>query len=110
MTDVGQPLFPAPVPLKRSTERGLALASGIVFIIALLALLGEFAVYVDYAASLFRFPYDYDQGEGRPRQPGARQHNQPSELTLRQRGIRDHGRDYTPGLGATRGGSRRNSE
>ena len=34
------------------------------FIIAALALLGQFAVYVDYAASLFRFPYDYDQGEG----------------------------------------------
>ncbi|MEP7357699.1 MAG: hypothetical protein ABI847_10700, partial [Anaerolineales bacterium] len=29
-----------------------------------LALVAQFAVYVDYAVSLFRFPYDYDQGEG----------------------------------------------
>jgi hypothetical protein len=40
------------------------LASTLIFLIALLALLAQFAVYVDYAASLFRFPYDYDQGEG----------------------------------------------
>jgi len=33
-------------------------------LIAFLALLAQFAVYVDYAAALFRFPYDYDQGEG----------------------------------------------
>ena len=40
------------------------LASTLLFSIALLALLAQFAVYVDYATSLFRFPYDYDQGEG----------------------------------------------
>ena len=34
------------------------------FAAAGLALLAQFAVYVDYAVSLFRFPYDYDQGEG----------------------------------------------
>ncbi len=43
---------------------GLGVASTILFLIALLALLAQFAVYVDYAAALFRFPYDYDQGEG----------------------------------------------
>lgn len=42
----------------------IRLASTLFFLIALLALLAQFAVYVDYAASLFRFPYDYDQGEG----------------------------------------------
>jgi hypothetical protein len=36
----------------------------LLFVIAALALLAQFAVYVDYAVSLFRFPYDYDQGEG----------------------------------------------
>src|SRR5512141_3411606 len=35
-----------------------------VWVAAGLALAAQFAVYVDYAASLFRFPYDYDQGEG----------------------------------------------
>jgi 4-amino-4-deoxy-L-arabinose transferase-like glycosyltransferase len=34
------------------------------FMLALLALLLQAAVYVDYAVSLFRFPFDYDQGEG----------------------------------------------
>lgn len=29
-----------------------------------IALVAQFAVYVDYAAALLRFPYDYDQGEG----------------------------------------------
>ncbi len=41
--------------------RGVVIA---LFAIALLALLAQFAVYVDYAGALFRFPYDYDQGEG----------------------------------------------
>jgi hypothetical protein len=36
----------------------------VLFASAGLALAAQFAVYVDYAASLFRFPYDYDQGEG----------------------------------------------
>jgi hypothetical protein len=41
--------------------RALALA---LFVLAGLALVAQLAVYVDYAAALFRFPYDYDQGEG----------------------------------------------
>ncbi len=32
--------------------------------LALLAFLGYFVVYSYYACALFRFPYDYDQGEG----------------------------------------------
>jgi len=36
----------------------------VLFALALLALLGQFIVYCHYAASLFRFPFDYDQGEG----------------------------------------------
>jgi hypothetical protein len=34
------------------------------FLLAGGALVAQFAVYVDYAAALLRFPYDYDQGEG----------------------------------------------
>jgi len=41
--------------------RGLVI---VLFALALLALLAQFAIYVDYAGALFRFPYDYDQGEG----------------------------------------------
>ncbi|PJF25623.1 MAG: hypothetical protein CUN53_11860, partial [Phototrophicales bacterium] len=32
--------------------------------LALLVLLGYFAVYVGYAQNLIAFPFDYDQGEG----------------------------------------------
>lgn len=38
--------------------------SQILFALAALALIGQFLVYVHYAISLFRFPFDYDQGEG----------------------------------------------
>jgi hypothetical protein len=34
------------------------------FLLAALALAGQLLVYGHYAAALFRFPYDYDQGEG----------------------------------------------
>jgi hypothetical protein len=34
------------------------------FIVAGLALVGQFLVYCHYAISLLRFPFDYDQGEG----------------------------------------------
>lgn len=40
------------------------LACVVMFLLAGAALVAQFAVYVDYAAALFRFPYDYDQGEG----------------------------------------------
>jgi len=42
---------------------GRFLAS-LLFTLALLALLAQFLVYVHYSVSLFRFPFDYDQGEG----------------------------------------------
>jgi len=38
--------------------------SAALFVFAALALLGQFLVYVHYSASLLRFPFDYDQGEG----------------------------------------------
>jgi 4-amino-4-deoxy-L-arabinose transferase-like glycosyltransferase len=38
--------------------------SRLLFALAALALLGQFLVYVQYAVALFRFPFDYDQGEG----------------------------------------------
>lgn len=39
-------------------------AAYVLFSAALLFLIGQFLVYVHYAVSLFRFPFDYDQGEG----------------------------------------------
>lgn len=36
----------------------------ILIALALLAFLGYFLIFVYYAVSLFRFPFDYDQGEG----------------------------------------------
>ena len=64
----GKPVDGWPPPAKsRQEESPLSrgrIASTLLFLIAFLALLAQFAVYVDYAAALFRFPYDYDQGEG----------------------------------------------
>jgi hypothetical protein len=42
----------------------LRAASLALFGLALLILVGYLAIYVNYAAALFRFPFDYDQGEG----------------------------------------------
>ncbi len=69
MIDAGTQAVPAHTALA-PTDGGehpfsrARLVSTVVFLIALLALLAQFAVYVDYAAALLRFPYDYDQGEG----------------------------------------------
>jgi len=41
-----------------------SLASRILFAFALLVFTGYFIIYCVYAFALFRFPYDYDQGEG----------------------------------------------
>jgi hypothetical protein len=38
--------------------------TGALLALTALALLAQFSVYVHYAVSLFRFPFDYDQGEG----------------------------------------------
>ncbi len=40
------------------------IAAGLLLTAALLAFLIYLIVYVSYAAALFRFPFDYDQGEG----------------------------------------------
>ncbi len=49
---------------ERGGSRALTwLARGLVGL-ALLAFVGYFLVYVIYAVQLFRFPFDYDQGEG----------------------------------------------
>ncbi len=44
--------------------RPARIAIKIVIFLALLAFLGYFLIYLIYAVQLFRFPFDYDQGEG----------------------------------------------
>jgi len=46
------------------STRLLSLASRILFAFAFLVFVGYFVIYCVYAFALFRFPYDYDQGEG----------------------------------------------
>ncbi len=53
-------LSPPPRPFKRLAQ-GLNLS---LLAVAFAALLFFFLVYLIYAAALFRFPFDYDQGEG----------------------------------------------
>ncbi|MCC7360222.1 MAG: hypothetical protein IT317_12130 [Anaerolineales bacterium] len=57
-------LTPAPGGLVSALPRAWRVAAAGLIAGAGLALAAQFAVYVDYAAALFRFPYDYDQGEG----------------------------------------------
>ena len=45
-------------------ERPYYLIPGVLIALALLAFIGYFIVYNIYAAELFQFPFDYDQGEG----------------------------------------------
>ncbi|MDX1663457.1 MAG: hypothetical protein R3272_06665 [Candidatus Promineifilaceae bacterium] len=45
-------------------QRVLQLHAGILIGVALIVFLAYFAIYTHYAVSLFRFPFDYDQGEG----------------------------------------------
>ncbi|MGH2593342.1 MAG: ArnT family glycosyltransferase [Anaerolineae bacterium] len=42
----------------------LSLTSRILFAFAILVFVGYFVIFCVYAFALFRFPYDYDQGEG----------------------------------------------
>jgi len=58
------PAAPAKTGLLGTLPRAWRLAALTLFVLAGLALAAQFAVYVDYAAALLRFPYDYDQGEG----------------------------------------------
>jgi hypothetical protein len=55
-----QPLSPA----RPSADAALRLFSRVLLIAAVAVMLGYFAVYIAYAANLFAFPFDYDQGEG----------------------------------------------
>jgi hypothetical protein len=49
----------------QSTPAPLWTKAGYLFVaLALIAFLGYFVIYNIYAASLFQFPFDYDQGEG----------------------------------------------
>ncbi len=53
------------LPTPRDTlERALRIAGLVLAAFALVAFLAYVAVYVTYAVDLFRWPYDYDQGEG----------------------------------------------
>src|SRR5690606_1932980 len=50
---------------EQETERAWALWLARLLVgLALLAFVGYFLVYTLYAVQLFRFPFDYDQGEG----------------------------------------------
>ncbi|MBN1313139.1 MAG: hypothetical protein JXB30_17140 [Anaerolineae bacterium] len=51
-------------PLFSNMPRWVRWLSISLFILAALALLSQLVVYAHYAASLLRFPFDYDQGEG----------------------------------------------
>ena len=46
------------------SARALPLLSKILFSLALVAFAGYLLIFCAYASALFRFPYDYDQGEG----------------------------------------------
>lgn len=67
MTDDPQPAYIAPAP---PLPRAPALAEALTWLPRLLiaaavaAFIGYLIVYVIYAVQLFRFPFDYDQGEG----------------------------------------------
>lgn len=54
-------LLPAP---QTATARALRLATWVFAGLALLAFVAYVGIYVAYAVDLFRWPYDYDQGEG----------------------------------------------
>ena len=47
-----------------SPSRILKLLASVLTVLTLLAYLGYLLVYVVYAVDLFRWPFDYDQGEG----------------------------------------------
>ncbi len=53
------------LPAKRATWQTLvAWVPKALIVLAVLAFVGYFVVYLIYAVELFRFPFDYDQGEG----------------------------------------------
>lgn len=57
--------IPNEIPSESTPRQTIAMWFSWVFIgLALLAFVGYFIVYLIYAIELFRFPFDYDQGEG----------------------------------------------
>ena len=53
-----------PLSSPNSWQRVASYVPKVLIALALLAFIGYFLVYVYYAVQLFRFPFDYDQGEG----------------------------------------------
>lgn len=49
---------------KSFTKKPILIVSTLLIFLALLAFVGYFAVYLNFAIKLFQFPFDYDQGEG----------------------------------------------
>ena len=53
------------LPARQATRQSLiAWVPRVLIALAVLAFIGYFVVYLIYAVELFRFPFDYDQGEG----------------------------------------------
>jgi 4-amino-4-deoxy-L-arabinose transferase-like glycosyltransferase len=58
-------LAASPIAPPRTTAQSiLAILPKVLIALALLAFIGYLIVYIYYAVQLFRFPFDYDQGEG----------------------------------------------
>src|SRR5687768_8963751 len=51
-------------PLSRAYPDFWSLLKWLILTIALLIMVGHLTIYIYYSFDLFRFPYDYDQGEG----------------------------------------------
>ena len=49
---------------KSRLDAALSLMPRLLILLALAAFIGYFFIYTNYAVQLFRFPFDYDQGEG----------------------------------------------
>jgi 4-amino-4-deoxy-L-arabinose transferase-like glycosyltransferase len=55
---------PTIAPPRTTAQSILAILPKVLIALALLAFIGYLIVYIYYAVQLFRFPFDYDQGEG----------------------------------------------
>jgi len=58
-----EPDYRAPEAASAAISRGARWVSRALWILCLVVYIGYLGVYVTYAADLFRWPYDYDQGE-----------------------------------------------
>jgi hypothetical protein len=59
----GEPSYHIPADVSRDVRRPWTWAARAACVLALLIYVGYLAIYVTYAVDLFRWPYDYDQGE-----------------------------------------------